>query len=272
MHSYRHKFAHFFESHLFQKILLFVILIDAISIGLETVKEIKHDFGHELDVFEYFILGLFSLEMIVKIIVFRGEFFKKGWNLFDLGVVIMSLLPHAAGLSILRSFRVIHSISLFELSPHTRHIVSAIRHVGPSALNVIVFMAVGFYVLAVIGVELFSEEFPDRFGSLGWSLFTLFRLMIYDDYGRITEPILVAYPYSWIFFLSATLILAFVLLNLFVAVVVTALQRAVQDDADPLERKVREELRTVRMEAQEIAELKAEIQEIKALLKKGNPA
>lgn len=268
MHSRRKQLAHFFESNLFQKILLFVILIDAISIGLETSKDMMRDFGHELEVLEYLILGLFSFEMLLKIAVFRKSFFKHGWNLFDLGVVILSLLPHAAGLTILRSFRVLHSISMFELSPHTRHIVSAIKHVGPSALNVVVFMTVGFYVMAVIGVELFSEEFPDRFGNLGWSIFTLFRLMIYDDYGTITKPILIAYPYAWIYFLSCTLILAFVLLNLFVAVVVTALQRAVQDDEDPLEKKVREESKMIVVETQEISALKAEIQELKSLIQK----
>lgn len=127
-------------------------------------------------------------------------------------------------------------------------------------------MTVGFYVLAVIGVELFSEDFPDRFGTLGWSIFTLFRLMIYDDYGTITKPILLAYPYAWMYFFSATLILAFVLLNLFVAVVVTALQRAVQDDQDPVERKVQKASKIIQVEAQEISALKTEIQELKAMI------
>lgn len=113
MHTRRQKLAHFFESHLFQKILLLVILIDAISIGLETSREMMRDFGHELEALEYIILGLFSVEMVVKIAVFRRQFFKHGWNLFDLSVVILSLLPHAAGLTILRSFRVLHSISMF---------------------------------------------------------------------------------------------------------------------------------------------------------------
>ncbi|MEB3702002.1 Ion transport protein [Candidatus Bealeia paramacronuclearis] len=266
MHPHRKKLADFFESRLFQMILLGLIIVNAIGIGLETSKDVMHKIGFEFEVLEYFILGAFILELLTKMIVFRRDFFKHGWNIFDLSVIVISILPHAAGLTILRSFRVFHSLSLFELSPHTRHLLAALRHVGPSALNVVIFMLVGFYILAVIGVELFSEQFPERFGTLGWSFFTLFRLMIYDDYGAIVRPILLAYPYSWIFFLSATLILAFVLLNLFVAVVVTALQRAVQNDEDPLEKNVKDQAKLITIEVQEIDNLKNEIGELKKMV------
>ena len=152
---------------------------------------------------------------------------------------MVSLLPHAAGLSIFPvMFRVIHSLEMFQISPHMNHIIQALRHIGPSIVNVFFLMIVSFYVLAVIGVELFSDEFPMYFGNLPWSLFTLFRLMVYDEFGAITHQVLNVYPYAWIYFLIVIIILAFVLINLFVAVVVTALQRSITAEPDPVEVKV----------------------------------
>jgi len=257
----------FLESRAFHLIVLGFILINAIVIGLETSSEMMRDFGSELLFVEYTIVGLFVIEIFTRIVVFREKYFKKGWNIFDFVVISISLLPHAAGLSILRLFRVIHSLSLFEISPYMRHLLLALRHVGPSILNLSFLMIIAFYILGVVGVEFFSEHFPKQFGSLPWSIFTLFRLMVYDDYGVITRPILEAYPFAWVYFLMITLVLAFVLINLFVAVVVTALQRAIDTEKDPIETKVKQELKLLANDTQVIHELKAEIQELKKMVR-----
>ena len=156
---------------------------------------------------------------------------------------------------------------MFQVSPHMKNIIRALRHVGPSVINVCFLMLVSFYVLGVIGVELFSVDFPEQFGNLPWSLFTLFRLMVYDDYGNLTRPILELYPYAWIYFLIISLILAFVLINLFVAVVVTALQKSIDSDKDPVEIKVGKELKMHISDEKTIQELKNEILELKMLVK-----
>jgi len=257
----------FLDSRLFHLIVLGFILINALVIGLETSKEMMRDFGSELLFIEYTIVSLFVIEIFTRILVFRGKFFKGGWNVFDFLVISVSLFPHAAGLSILRLFRVIHSLSLFEISPYMRHLLMALRHVGPSILNLSFLMIIAFYVLGVIGVELFSEHFPKQFGNLPWSIFTLFRLMVYDDYGVITRPILEAYPFAWVYFLMITLILAFVLINLFVAVVVTALQRAIETEKDPVQTKLTQEMKLLANEGLTIQDLKTEIQDLKKMVR-----
>ena len=260
------KLEKFLDSRFFHLVVLGFILVNAIVIGLETSQEMLRDFGDELFFIEYTILGLFVVEVFTRILVFGGKFFHKGWNVFDFVVISVSLLPHGAGLSILRLFRVIYALSLFEVSPHMRHLLQALRHVGPSVVNVSFFMIIAFYILGVIGVELFSEHFPKQFGNLPWSIFTLFRLMVYDDYGVITRPILEAYPFAWIYFLMITLILAFVLINLFVAIVVTALQRAIETEKDPVEAKVKQEMKILTSDTQLIQELKSEIQALRKLV------
>ncbi|MBI2707947.1 MAG: ion transporter [Proteobacteria bacterium] len=251
----------------FNLIVLWLIFINAIVIGLETSSELMQTVGIELKLIENTIIGLFVLEISVRIMAFRGEFFKKGWNIFDFLVIGASLFPHAAGLSILRTFRVIHSLHMFELSPYMRHLLQALRHVGPSVVNVTFLMVIAFYVLGVVGVELFSEHFPRQFGSLPWSLLTLFQLMVYDEYGMITRPILEVYPFAWIYFLSITFILAFVLINLFIAIVVTALQRAIAAEKDPIEAKVTKEMKMLVIDEQTINALRGEIQELKEMVR-----
>jgi voltage-gated sodium channel len=156
---------------------------------------------------------------------------------------------------------------MFEISPYMNHLILALRHVGLSILNVSFLMIISFYILGVIGVELFAEHFPKQFGNLPWSFFTLFRLMVYDDYGVITRPILEIYPYAWIYFLIITIILAFVLINFFVAVVVTALQRAIDTDKDPLLSKVKQEMKILETDENTIQSLRAEIQELKEMVR-----
>ncbi len=257
----------FLESRFFHLIILWLIFMNAIVLGLETSTELIQAAGIELKLIEHIIIGLFVLEISVRIIAFRKDFFTKGWNIFDFLVIGGSLFPHAAGLSILRTFRVIHSLHMFKLSPYMRHLLQALRHVGPSAVNVTFLMIIAFYVLGVIGVELFAEHFPRRFGSLPWSLLTLFQLMVYDDYGTITRPILEIYPFAWVYFLAITFILAFVLINLFIAIVVTALQRAIAAEKDPVEAKVTKEMKMLVTDEQTIEALRVEIQELKEMVR-----
>lgn len=258
----------FLESRFFNLSLLALIFINAIVVGLGTSTEMIHDFGDALEFIEGLIIGLFVLEIAVRLFAFRTSFFKKGWNVFDFLIIGASLFPHAAGLSILRTFRVIRSLHMFQLSPYMRHLLQALRHVGPSAVIVIGFMIISFYVLGVLGVELFADHFPRRFGSLPWSFLTLFQLMVYDEYGVITRPILEVYPYAWIYFLALTFILAFVLINLFIAVVVTALQRAIAAEKDPVEAKVTKEMKLLVADEKTIDALRKEIQELKKMVGK----
>ncbi len=255
------------NSRPFNLIVLWLIFINAIVVGLGTSAEMRHAFGAELEWIEGTIIGLFVVEVSVRMIAFRGQFFKQGWNIFDLLVIGASLFPHAAGFSILRTFRIIQSLHMFELSPYMRHLLQALRHVGPSVVNVTFLMGVAFYVLGVVGVELFAEHFPKQFGSLPWSFFTLFRLMVYDDYGIITRPILELYPFAWIYFVAITFILAFVLINLFIAVVVTALQRAIAAEKDPVETKLTQEMKMLSIDEKTIEALRVEIQELKDMVR-----
>jgi len=255
------------DSRGFHLAILGIIILNAIVIGLQTSKDMMADFGQELQIAEYTILGIFVLELLLKLFVWRKKFFTRGWNVFDFIVITISLLPHAAGLSIFRSFRIIQSLEMFQISPHMNNIIRALRHVGPSVVNVCFLMIVSFYILGVIGVELFSEDFPDLFGSLPWSLFTLFRLMVYDDYGNLTRPILEIYPYAWIYLLIISIILAFIMINLFVAVVVTALQKSIDTEKDPVEVKVGKELKMHITDEKSIQMLHAEIQELKEMMK-----
>ncbi len=263
MNSQRQRLLNFVTSKGFHIFVLCLILLNAIVIGCQTSKELMADYGRSLDYAEYLILVVFVFEIICKILAKGKGYFKRGWDIFDFTVIMISLLPHAADLSIFRSFRILHSFEVFQVSPHMLQIIRALRHIGPNLLNLFLLMFVSFYILAVIGVELYGQAFPKYFGTLPWSLYTLFKLMVYDEFGKITYQVLQVYPYSWIYFLTVIIILAFVLINLFIAIVVTAIQRSLDVDTDPIEEKVTQEMAMIKNLQTEIKELKELVKNLK---------
>ena len=77
----------------------------------------------------------------------------------------------------------------------------------------------------VVATKLFGEAFPEWFGSLGESLYSLFQIMTLESWSMgIVRPVMMEYPYAWAFFVPFILIATFTMLNLFIAVVVNAMQ------------------------------------------------
>lgn len=86
-------------------------------------------------------------------------------------------------------------------------------------------LALVFYVFAVITTTLFGQDFPDWFGTLGRSLYTLFQVMTLESWSMgIVRPVMEVYPYAWAFFVPFILMATFTMLNLFIGIVVSAMQ------------------------------------------------
>ncbi len=83
--------------------------------------------------------------------------------------------------------------------------------------------------------KLFGDILPDRFGTLGSSLYTLFQMMTLESWSEANvRPILEHQPLAWMFFVPFILVATFVVLNLFIGVIVDSIQtlRAERESAD----------------------------------------
>lgn len=255
---------HWIDGPKAHKIILTIILINAIAVGLTTVPLMNEKFSSLLTLIEDFTIFLFIIEIGIRLWVQRGTFFREGWNLFDIIVVGLSIIPHEAGFSILRSFRILKSLSVMETNPHLSHIVNVLLKIWPKIFMALLLLGLSFYVLGVMGVELFGEAFPDEFGDLGYAMLTLFALMQSDNYGEITLNVMKVYPWAWVYFVAVTVILAFVMMNLFVGIVVDAMQSFVEEATSE---EVEETEALEEAQDTQLAALSKDVQDIKKVLK-----
>ncbi len=251
------------EHSYFQNFIIILIIINGITMGLETSKSIMESYSVYLLFFDKLVIGIFTIEIILRIYAHRMEFFKNGWSLFDFAIVAISLVPASAGLEILRILRVFRLLRLITVVPQMRKIVLALVSVIPGMASIAALLILLFYISAIMATNLYSESFPHWFGTLGESFYTLFQIMTLESWSMgIVRPIMDVHPYAWTFFIPFIFMVTFIMINLIVAVVVDAMATINQTD-DTL--KVEEVNSNIKIE-QEIQELKSEIQELKAIV------
>jgi voltage-gated sodium channel len=219
----------------FQRTVIGLILLNAVTLGLETSSSVMDAAGGVLTVLDTGLLFLFTAELALRIYAFRGRFFRDPWGIFDLIVVGIAWMPATGPLSVLRALRVLRVLRMISVVPSLRHVVEAMLHALPGMGSIVLLMALIFYVFAVMATKLYGDLAPERFGSLGASLFTLFQMMTLESWAEANvRPILETQPLAWMFFVPFILLATFVVLNLFIGVIVDSIQtlRAERESAD----------------------------------------
>ena len=145
----------------------------------------------------------------------------------------------------------------------------ALLHAIPGIASIGILILIIFYVFAVVATGLYGESFPDWFGSLGRSMFTLFQIMTLESWSMgIVRPVMQVFPFAWIFFVLFILVATFTMLNLFIGVIVETMQtlhaRSVESGDEP-ESNAEQIMHPIL--AKELHELRVEMQEIKNRLK-----
>ena len=249
-----------FESRAFEMAITAVIVANAITLGLETSKEAVAAYGGLLVALDRLFLAIFVAELAGKIYVWRGAFFRNGWNLFDFAVVAVALLPATGPLSVLRALRVLRVLRLITIVPSLKRVVGAMIKAIPGMGSIMVLLVLVFYVSAVMATKLFGATEPAAFGDLGKSLFTLFQLMTLDGWsGEIVKPVLENHPFAMLFFLPFILFSAFVVLNLFIGVIVGAMQAEAEAETAEDARREATLIGEIRALRSEVASLKADL-------------
>ena len=214
----------FIESAKIQNFILGVIILNAIVLGLETSENAVKHAGNLLAVLDKIAIGIFIAEIAIKLIVYRVGFFKDGWNLFDFFIVSAALLPAGEGTSVLRALRIMRAFRLMSAVPSMRLVIQAMLNAIPGMASVVALLALVFYVGAVMATVLFGEQFQDWFGSIGASLYSLFQIMTLESWSMgIVRPVMEVFPYAWMFFVPFILCTSFAVLNLFIAIIVNAM-------------------------------------------------
>ncbi len=220
----RERLKDFFESSLFHAIITTVIIINSILIGLETSDYVLAKFGDIVDLFDIIILSLFTLEIILKLFVYKTGFFKDGWNNFDFMIIVISLLPAAGSFSVFRALRIVRTLRLLKSIPKLRLIIESLVKSLPSIGWIVVLLSIVFYVYSVIGVNIFGDAYPIYFGDMGKAVFTLFQIMTLESWSSaIARPVMDGVPFAAIYFISFILMATYTTLNIFIAIVVNTM-------------------------------------------------
>lgn len=255
----RRKVRTFVESRGVTNVILAVIIANAVLLGLDTDRQLHARFNTVFAALDALVTFIFVMELGLKLYARGFAFFRGAWNCFDLAVVLISLLPDAGAFAVLRVLRVFRVFRLFSLLPALRRVVDALFKAIPGMGAILAVLGVLFYVFAVMATNLFGRdgrpEMVEMFATTPRSAFTLFQIMTLDGWSsEVMRVVMQRHPWAWTFFLPFIVLTSFAVLNLFIAVIVEALQAEHKAEMDEVEaglEEAREEIEETREEIRE---------------------
>ena len=208
-----------------ERFIMAVIILNAVVLGLETSKITMASYGRVLEILDHIMLGIFVVELTARIIVHRWAFFRDPWSVFDFVVVAIALVPATETFTVLRALRVLRVLRLITAIPTLRAVVGGLLASLPGMASIVFLIGLLYYVFAIIAIKLFGTDNPELFGTLGKSLYTLFTVMTLEGWTNdVAKPVMEHHPWAWIFFVTYIVLTTFMVLNLFIGVVVNAMQ------------------------------------------------
>lgn len=231
--SVRIRLADWLESPRVATFIIAVIVVNAITLGLETSTYAMNAAGPLIMRIDQLCLIIFVIEIMAKLIAHRFKFFRNGWNVFDFVIVGIALMPGAGGLSVLRALRILRVLRVISVAPSLRRVVEGFVTALPGMGSVFMLMALIFYIGSVMATKLFASSFPVWFGNLGLSAYSLFQIMTLESWSMgIVRPVMEVYPYAWMFFVPFIMVTTFAVVNLLVGLIVNSMQDAHAEESN----------------------------------------
>ena len=229
----REKVATFLEQTWMTNFIIGVILFNAVLLGLETSDEAMAIAGPLILMLDKVCLAIFVIEIALKLYAHGLRFFKSGWNIFDFVIVGIALLPLTQGFSVLRALRILRVLRIISVAPRLRRVVEGFITALPGMGSVFLLMALIFYIASVMATKLFSDAFPEWFGDLGRSAYSLFQIMTLESWSMgIVRPVMEVFPWAWAFFVPFIMVTTFAVVNLLVGLIVNSMQDAHAEDSN----------------------------------------
>ena len=231
--EWRVRLGHWIDHGWPHHVIVALIVANAITIGVETSAALSPGVETLLLAFERFVLTVFVVEISLKLLAHGPRFFKSGWNNLDFLVVAIALVPATGPLAILRTLRILRVLRLLSSVPRLRQLTESLISAIPSIGWISFMLGLVFYVFAVIGTELFGVVFPEYFGNIAVSMYTLFQIMTLESWSMgIARPVMAEFPLAWMYFVPFILISAFTILNLFIGIIVNTMQALHWEEED----------------------------------------
>jgi len=241
--SSRQRLATFLDAPRTRNTITAVILFNAVILGLETIDPVMRIAGGLIATLDRLCLAFFALEISAKLYAHRLQFFRSGWNVFDFVIVAIALIPAGQTFGVLRALRILRLLRVVSVTPNLRRVVEGLLTALPGMGSVFALMALIFYVASVMATKLFGESFPDWFGTLGASAYSLFQIMTLESWSMgIVRPVMDVHPQAWMFFVPFILITTFAVMNLVVGLIVNSMQDAHAEETNAATEDYRHEV------------------------------
>jgi voltage-gated sodium channel len=246
------------EHQHFRNGVMALIVLSAILLGLETSRALPESVHGFLVASNQVILGLFVIELALRIAAHRLDFFRDSWSLFDFAIVAAALIAPTGPFQVVRALRILRAFRLVSSVPSLRRVVEGLFGAVPGIASVLFLLLLVLYISAVMATVLFRDVAPENFGHLGISLFSLFQIMTLEGWSEIATRVMEQHEWSWIFFIGYILVATFLVLNLVIGVVVSSIQSRIESESASLEEdhdELQEEISALRQEISTLKEL-----------------
>ncbi|MCU0277774.1 MAG: ion transporter [Candidatus Nanopelagicales bacterium] len=229
------RLARIVDSDRFNGGIAAVIVANAIVLGLETYPGIMAE--HEallvgLNVSFYLV---FVVELVLRIASYGRrpqDFFRSGWNVFDFVIIGAAAVPIVREQTqLLRLLRLARVVRLIRFLPDARMLILTVVKAIPSVFSMVVLTFVLMFIYGMIGWSLFGEDLPDTWGTIGQAMLTLFILVTLENFPTYMAEAQAVSPFATAFFISYVVLAAFLVFNLLIGIVITAMEKARKQDA-----------------------------------------
>lgn len=218
------------DSTAFNLAIFAVIVANAVVLGIETYED-----WDVLGVLDRVFLGIFVVELAIRLVAHGGRpqrFLRSGWNVFDLVVVAAAFLPGLReNATLLRLVRLARIVRIVRLLPDLRVLVTAVARSIPGVLSLAIMTVLLIYLYGMVGWVLYGDDLPG-FANAGEAMLTMFVVLSLENLPTYIEEGRAVSDWTIPFYVSYTLLAAFLVFNFFIGVIVNSMERAREIEAE----------------------------------------
>jgi voltage-gated sodium channel len=230
------RLARLVDSDRFNQVIASVIVANAVVLGLETYPAVMAEYGRTLLRLNDLFYLVFLTELVLRFASYGRrpqDFFRSGWNIFDLIVIGAVAIPAVREQAqLLRLLRLARIVRLVRFLPDARILVLTVVKSIPSVFSMVVLTLVLMFVYGMVGWSVFGEALPESWGNIGRAMLTLFILLTLENFPTYLAEGEQVTPYAPLFFVSYVLLAAFVVFNLLIGIVIGSMEKARAADAE----------------------------------------
>ncbi len=214
----------------FETAIVIVIVINATMLGLETFDSVAAGYHGVFDVAYNVILAVYVIELLIRFTAARWsvrEFAKTHWNVFDFIVIAVSFIPGLrATAMLLRLVRLARIVRIIRFLPDLHVVIGAIARSIPGVASLAAATALLIYIYGMLGWVLFAAHDPEHYGNIGRAMLTMYIMLTLENLPDNVAMGLEVSPWSVLFFISYTVMLSFLVFNLFIGIVLNSMEEA----------------------------------------------